>query len=272
MTFNKLLMAMCVFLGLSSGLFAGNDNFQNAREINELKQKIVKMKTVDSESHSINEKYYRHKLAISQVKAVKKVAAYETYMFLAKHGTKRSMSEINQIVDVAWECAWIFPDIGPTPMERFKTILEWCKMETNFKAKLVSKWKAGQYIKSLDKYVRKDTEDWGPWQINTDNFAYAQNTYRLYKSGIVPFKIIKIRKYEDLYDIPTNCVVRCAIETDRREAGLDWRHHSRSKNDKDYVAHISKKIKELEKEGLYDERLVYYYYKLTPIKKYSNKN
>jgi len=265
--FNKLIVITALCCGLTNTTMAGSVKNNQAREINELKKKIVKMQSVDGEVISINERYYKHKIAISQVQMIKKIAAYETYMFLANSGTRRDLSEINKMVDVAWECSWIFTDLGANHMERFKLILQWCKTETNFKAKSVSKWKKGQYIKSLNKYVKKDTEDYGPWQININNFTYSQDIYQLYSSGVVPFKIIRPRTYKDLFDIPTSCVVRCAIETDRKYAGLEWQHHKNI--DKPYVAHISKKMKQLEREGLYDEAVVSKYYKLTPIKTYT---
>jgi hypothetical protein len=270
MKFNKLIFITLLLIGLTNSSLAISSGHQSTREINELKKKITKMQGVNSEAGLINEKYYKHKLALAQVKTVKKVAAYETYMFLAKAGTRRSLVEINKIVDVAWECSWIFTDLGANHMERFKRILEWCKGETNFKANELSRWKKGQYIKSLNVTIKNDTADYGAWQINDANMEYAKGVYRLYKSGVIPFKIIKIRKMEDLFDIPTNCVVRCAIETDRKASGMEWRHHARP-NDREYLVYLSKKLKELEKENMYDEALISNYYKLIPVKRYFDK-
>jgi hypothetical protein len=270
MSFNKLLAVFLLCLSFVTPAIASSIQGDSAKEIYELKKKITTMQTVNGENSSINERYFKHKLAVSQVKAIKKVATYETYMFLARSGTKRSTVEIAKIVDVAWECSWIFTDLGNDNMDRFERILEWCKGETNFKADIVSRWKKGQYIKSLNITIKKDTADWGPWQINEDNFGYAQNTYRLYTSGIIPFKILRVRALKDLFDIPTNCVVRCAIETDRKANGMEWQHKARA-NDRAYFNYISKKMKELQRDGLYDPALVNKYYKLTPVKKYTAK-
>jgi hypothetical protein len=269
MSFNKLFAVFLLCLSFVTPSIASSVQRDSAKEIYELKRKITTMQTVDGENSSINEKYFKHKLAVSQVKMIKKVATYETHMFLARAGTKRSMSEISKMVDAAWDCSWIFVDLGNDHMERFERILEWCKGETNFKADTVSRWKKGQYIKSLNVTIKKDTEDWGPWQINADNFEYAQGIYRLYTSGVITFKIIRIRKLSDLFDIPTNCAVRCAIETDRKANGMEWQHKARP-NDRAYHSHMVKKMKELQREGLYDPALVAKYYKLTPIKKYTH--
>ena len=263
MKFNKLIVLVLLCFSLTNVLSAIT---QTSNEIYELKKKIVKMQAVDSESSSINERYYKHQLAVAQVKALKKVAAYETYVYLARAGTKRSVTEIGQITDVAWECSWIFTDLGSTQMERFRRIMEWCMNETNFKARCVSRWKKGQYIKSLRTTIKKDTADYGAWQINEDNLGYAQDIYRLYRSGVISFKIIRPKQMTDLFDIPTNCVVRCAIETDRRAMGMEWKHPRSS--DKLYPAYLSKKIRDLQKDGMFDDALVAKYYRLVPGKTY----
>lgn len=270
MKFNKLttVALFCFSLINASNTFGASN--KNAVEINELKQKITKMQVVDGESISMNERFYKHKLAITQVKMLKKVAAYETYMFLAKSGTRGNLSEINKIVDVAWECSWTFTDLGSNHMDRFRRIMGWCKGETNFRGNCVSIWKKGQYIKSMNIIIKKDTADYGAWQINIDNLSYAKKTYSLYRSGVVCFKIVRVRKPEDLFDIPTNCAVRCAIETDRKSMGMEWKHRGRP-DDRAYIAHLSKKINELEDINMYDEALVSNFYKLTPIKRYCQK-
>jgi len=267
MTFNKPIAAALIFFSLSGAAYGAINSDSNAKEIRELKKKITKMQATDTSSAAMSEVYYKHKMAISQVNVAKKVAAYETYLFLERNGTRRSMSEITKIVDVAWECSWIFTDLGDDHMERFQRILEWCKGETNFKGNVVARWKKGQYIKSLNLTVKKDTVDYGAWQINGDNLGYAKGVYSLYKSGVIPFKIVRVKTPEDLFDIPTNCVVRCAIETDRKALGWEWKHHARP-NDRAYLKYVAKKLKDLEREGLYDESLVSKYYKLVPSKRY----
>jgi hypothetical protein len=52
--------------------------------------------------------------------------------------------------------------------------------------------------------------------------------------------------------------------------GLEWKHNGKA-NDKPYIAHLHKKMKELEKENMYDEALVSNYYKLIPVKRYFDK-
>ena len=71
----------------------------------------------------------------------------------------------------------------------------------------------------------------------------------------------------DLMDVPTNCVARCVIETDRKSRGWEWKHIK----DKGFSKKIWASISKCEKDGYYHRAFVEKFYNITPVKKYSEK-
>jgi hypothetical protein len=147
------------------------------------------------------------------------------------------------------------------------TILQWANDESGFKKNTICHWKGGTYLKSINKTVVKDTTDYGVWQINEDHLKNMRVIGRLYANGTIRFKVKSPRKMMDLMDIPTNCVARCIIETDRKARGWEWKHVG----EKGFSRRIWTSINKCEREGYYHKVFVEKFYNVIPIKKYSSK-
>ena len=236
-------------------------------EINKLRNKIVDLSNYSNTQLVENEIRKNHKLAKYQASLLIKVVSYEIYISLLNQGSKRSFQEIESIVWTAYQSSWIFTDFGNDHIDRLEVILQWAKDESGFREDTKVSWKAGTYLKSINKTVPKDTTDYGAWQINEDHYESMKYINHLYDSGVINFKIKKLNKKEDLMDLGTNCVARCIIETDRKERGWEWKH-IRSKDFKKTFARVMKKIEE---EGYYDRKFVEKYYHIIPVKVYSRK-
>ncbi len=213
----------------------------------------------------VNEKYYKHKLAVSQVRTMKRMIAYETHIFLSKEGADRSVGFLQQITDPAFNCSFIFTSLGKDHIERFVRFMEWSYEETNCK-NIICTWKKGQYLRGLGVTLTMDSVDYGVWQINdVFDWCLVPRLKKLYRSGVINFRIANVKNMQNFMDIPTNCVMRCIVEDERKSLGYEWRHD----NAKAYRKYIESKIKEMEDDGLYDRNLVDKYYYLTPIKTYT---
>lgn len=252
-----LKFALYIFLFCAS--FLHSDPIAPQREIVDLKN------SSQSIGVDVNEKYYKHKLAVSQVRMMKRMIAYETHIFLAKEGANRSVGFLQQITDPAFNCAFIFTSLGKDHMERFVRLMEWSYEETNCK-NIICRWKKGQYLRGLDVTLTMDSVDYGIWQINdVFDWCLVPRLKKLYSSGVINFQIVNVKSMQNFMDIPTNCAMRCIVEDERKSLGYEWKHD----NAKAYRRYIESKIKEMEKEGLYDRDLVDKYYYLTPIKTYT---
>jgi len=231
-------------------------------EVKVMKQRIFQVKSKDYSG--VNESYYKHQLALTQAVLIKKDITLLILDVYRQYGMTRKYNDIYDAVDVSFESAFIFPELGIDHVERFIRIVSWAKAETNFKKNVVATWKKGQFIKSLNSHVKKDTSDHGMWQINIDNLDYSKKVNYLYNSGIITYKVNKISTLNDLMDIRTSCAVRCFIETDRKRMGMPWKHDK----EKLFIGKMVKRIRDLEKEKVYDRNLLERYYHLIKIKTY----
>jgi len=213
----------------------------------------------------MDETFYKHTLAVYQTKIMKKVIVYETQNFLAKEGIRRDKRVLQKIADISFDCSFVFTDLGVNQVRRFTRFMEWAYEETNFENK-ICKWKKGQYLKSRNITLNLDSIDYGYWQINDyHDWSLVSTLNSLYDSGSILFKIKRVKRMHDFMDPPTNLVMRCIVETERKSLGWDWQHDEELK----YREFIEHKIEELEREGLYDRNLVNKYYYLVPIKTYT---
>jgi hypothetical protein len=258
---------LALFLSISTfaqpGLIAAQANGTKS-EVKIMKKRILQ---ISAQQYSgLNESYYKHQLAYTQAALLKKDITLLILEVYRQYGTTKRYKDIYDAVDVSFENAFIFPDLGTDHVDRFTRIVTWAKAETNFQKNNVSSWKKGTYLKSINATVNKDTSDWGMWQINEDNFKYVKKINYLYSSGVITYKVKKIRSLEDLLDIKTNCAARCLIETDRKDMHMEWRHNK----EMGFFNKISLRIKSLEKERVYDRALVERYYHLTAVKTYKH--
>ena len=204
-----------------------------------------------------------NEIAVAEGRLLEKEITLATYKYYKSTYTNRKIDDIDQIVDSSFKCAFIFSDLGDTFTGRLKRILGWACTETNFKNGLTCHWKKGQYIKGLHTTIKYDSTDFGVWQINDVNdFPLILKLQYLYESGIINFKIIKIKKKEDLFDIPTNCAFRCLVETERRSMRLNWKQDKSKK----YLRIINDVIDDLKAQSLYDDATVEKHYYRAPVK------
>ena len=145
-------------------------------------------------------------------------------------------------------------------------MLQWAYDESEYNKNCISSWKKGQYIKRMNITITKDSTDYGAWQNNQDNLQFIKIINYLYESGVITFKIRKVKTVKDLMDIPTSCTARCLIETDRKAHGWDWKHMG----DKKYNKWLRSTMTKLEHDGLYEKDFVEKYYNINPYKRYSN--
>lgn len=185
-------------------------------------------------------------------------------MYMRRSGSKRNIADIESILTASYACSWTFTDFGHDHLERFTNIIQWPRDETGFQPKMICHWKAGTYLRSINKTVLKDTNDYGAFQINECHLRSLRNINYLYNSGIIHLKVKRVKTVKDLMDINTNCVARCVVEVDRKARGWEWQHIG----DKKFRHMIITKIAELEKDKLYNRAFVEKYYFVTPIKHY----
>jgi hypothetical protein len=192
---------------------------------------------------------------------------------------KRSYKKIKEFVEYAYECSFIFPTLGQDHLEVFMTYLRWAQGETGFQPDLICSWKKGQQIKGVrmssrgqvvgeySTIIRYDSKDYGILQVNNRNLKVVrEGVGNLYRTGVIPFKVRKIKTVNDLLDIRTNLVARSLIEVDRQQRGWEWRHWSYVSMD--FYNKLKSEIWTMRKQELYDVNLVQRYYHLVPIKTY----
>jgi len=258
-----LIKTMLLPLLLLPALIFGNT--QQEKEIKDLKVKVASLASNFQTTINKGELKNNHNLAVAQANLLRKVFTYEIHMKLKKMGFNRSKKDIEEMVEAAWNNAWIFQDLGATHADRFLLILQWAKDESGFGKNTVASWKKGQYIKRMDITITKDSTDYGAWQNNGDNLQFLKIVNYLYESGVIRFKVKKIRTVSDLMDIQTSATARCLIETDRKSRGWEWRHIG----DKKFYAWLYRTLGSLEREGSYNQAFVEKYYNVTPYKKLS---
>jgi len=243
-------------------------NGQQEKEIKDLKAKVTSL--ADNFQTTINkgELKNNHELAVAQTRLLRKVFTYEIYMKLKTMGYRRNRRDIEEMVEAAWNNSWVFQDLGDTHIDRFVLILQWAKDESGFGKDTVASWKKGQYIKRMDITIKKDSTDYGAWQNNGDNLQFLKIINYLYESGVIRYKVNKIKTFKDLMDIQTSAAARCLIETDRKSRGWEWRHIG----DKKFYAWLYRTIGSLEREGSYNRAFVEKHYNITPYKKFSYAN
>jgi hypothetical protein len=235
-------------------------------ELQRLRTQVIELYNNNQRALADSELRSNNRLARYQGALLIKILSYEIRDNLKKQGYKRSLPMIESHVKAAFDNSWVFTDLGDNHIDRIVQILQWGMDESGFNNKLISSWKAGTYLPSIKKTVMKDTMDYYSWQINEDNLNNVKLLNYLYESGIINFKIKKIRTIEDLMDIPTNCAARCMIETDRKARGWEWRHAGRGTKFSTFLRGV---ISKLEKERLYNKNFVEKYYNLAPIKTYN---
>ncbi len=147
------------------------------------------------------------------------------------HNKKIPYKDIQEIVSVSYECSFIFKNIGPTQRDRFIRILGWAETESGFKKNAFAKWHKGQKVKINGeiKIIKHNSQDFGVWQINNQHFNFIK------KLETKNYKIKKIHHMKDLYDVKSNCIIRCIIETDRKKRGQNYKH--------DYATLFLKKLR-----------------------------
>jgi len=244
------------------------------KEILILKQQIS---TNLSSNAYLNERYYKHQLAVQQVKLLKLTTEN---LILRYHPQTKFPKQINQFVDNSFECAFIFPTLGDNHLEIFEMYQRWAEAETGFTPTQISVWTKGQKIKRFimnrkGEKVRESfytikfsSKDAGILQVNSCNVQYVRKpVINLYKSGIISFRVKEVKKFDDLLDVNTNLVARSIIEADRKERGWEYKHYSYVSMD--FYHKLKLEVNNLRAAGLYDPNLVQKYYYLNPVKTYS---
>jgi hypothetical protein len=255
------LLLLAIFL-FGSSLHA------DSREMYQLKEKVLALSKENNKILATNEVIANNRLARYQAKLLIKTLSYEIHLYLKRQGVNRSVSKIEKIVEASYLSSWIFVDLGKDHLDRFVTINQWAREETGFDPQLISRWKAGTYLKSLKKKVLRDTVDYGAFQVNEGHIESLKLINFLYDSSVINFKVRRVRSVKDLMDVNTNCVARCIIETDRKARGWEWQHM----RDRQFRAFMISTIDKLSKEHLYNRHFVEKYYSLTPIRAYSAKD
>lgn len=257
------ILILALLLVLSTPLIAaeGDDVFV-------LKKRVAELQMQHDALLKHNEEISNYRLAHLQSKLLIKTISYEIYIYLRKQGVKRSLANIENILSASYSCSWIFTDLGKDHIDRFIKIVQWPKDESGFQPSLVSHWKAGTYLRSINKTVLKDTNDYGAFQINECHLKALKHINFLYDGGVINIKVKRIKTLKDLMDINTNCVSRCIIEVDRKARGWEWQHTG----DKAFKKFLISKIAQLENQHLYNRKFVEKYYFITPIKLYSTDN
>jgi len=203
--------------------------------------------------------------------------------------SKKDWKAIYDAVDVAFENSFIFTELGTDHIDILVRQLGWVKQETDYTVNIIAKWDPPNY-RTLGKIkINKDTGkskitwgkrkkvklppkmkitfssiDYGMWQVNDQHKDQLYDVNYLYGAGFIPYKIKRFRSMKDLVDIRTNSVARCFIETVRKEHGLPYKHDK----SKAFLGMIHKAIRNLEKQGLYDKKIVQRYYNLIPTKQW----
>lgn len=247
------------------------------KEILDLKQKISASLSNNSQ---LNEKYYKHKIAQQQAKLL--ILTATNFIYTYQNG-KRNYKQIKEFVEYAYECSFIFPTLGRDHLDVFMTYLRWAQAETGYRADLISTWKKGQQIKGIrmnskgqivGEYtitIKYDSKDFGILQINNHNLKTVRKAVnKLYRTGVIPFKVKKLKSVDDFLDIKTNLVSRSIIEVDRQKRGWEWKHWSYISLD--FYNKMKSEIIIMKKQDMYDVNLVQKYYHLIPVKTYTGQN
>jgi len=230
-------------------------------------QKLVKQieQLTNNTNSQAQEKFYKNKLSVQQSKLL--ILNTTLFIYRLLDGAK-SFNEIYEIVTVSYECSFIFPELGKDHLDAFIRILNWSYWETRFNKNKIKSWKKGTIIKRAGKTltIKFDSIDYGAWQVNDQHLKYLKKINKLYISGIIPFKVNNVKTMNDVLHIPTNCVSRCVIESDRKLRDWEWRHEY----DKgEFIKKLNQKvIFGLQSQNLYDRQLTQKYYHLIPIKYY----
>ena len=259
----KFALLICLFL-ITNLLYA-----RSSEPTSKTKELQVLIKSVEKLNNNTNqqaqEKFYKNKLAVQQAKLL----ILDTTCFIYRyHEGKRDFDEIYKIVSAAYECSFIFTELGYDHLDTFVRILGWAEWESRFSSKVVCPWKKGTWVERNGErlYIKFDSIDYGTWQVSNQHMSYLRKINRLYTSGIITIKIKHIKKMDDVLDIPTNCVARCVIETDRKRRHWPWKHD----NEKNFINQLSIRIYKLrEIQKLYNRQLTQKYYHLIPIKTYT---
>ncbi len=268
-----ICLVLLLFMMLVQPMVASNN--ETRKEILDLKAKISNDL---SNNAQLNEKYYKHRIAQQQAKLIILSATNFIYNY---HRGKKSYKQIYEFVQNAYECSFIFTGLGGNHLDIFMTYLRWAQAETEYTPDQISQWKKGQQIKEIrmDRkgrpiehiiIIKSDSTDYGILQVNNHNFETVRHSVaKLYKSGVVPFKVKSIKSCDDLLDIKTNLVARSVIETERKDFGWNYKHYSYNPNSVDFTNRLHVEIALLRKQDLYDVSLVQKYYHLCPVKTYS---
>jgi len=244
------------------------------------KKEILDLTTQISNALSNNtvlhEKYYKHKMAQQQADLLILTVTDRVYRY---HGGKKKYKDINEFVKYAFESSFIFTKLGDNHLDIFEMYLRWAQAETGFDPRTISKWKKGQSFqqKKVNSKgvvygkrtvtVKFNNQDYGILQINSRNIEFVKPiVIDLYMSGVVPYKVKRIKTGNDLLDIKTNIVARSIIETDRKERGWDYKHYRH--HSVDFTKKLRMEIYKLSQNKLYDKNLVQGYYHLIPVKTY----
>jgi hypothetical protein len=261
----KILSILFMLLFVATSVSANQESVIQ-KEIKVLESRVFEQKR-EVIAHG-STKQALHEISKNEGRLLRKHVTYQTYLFLKKQGCNRNMIDLQEMIDSAFNCSFIFMDLGENQHERFRRILGWAYTETNFKKNIVSAWKKGQHIKSLNVTISYDSTDYGTWQINDVNdMSLKDDLWSLYLSGVINFKIVKVSGVDDLFDIPTNCAFRCLVEAERKRIGLNWKQDKA----KAYLKFIEARMTELEKNACYDKNLVEQYYYKEPIKRFQFK-
>ncbi len=184
-----------------------------------------------------------------------------------QHKNTTSLEDIREIVTTAYQCSFIFNDLGKNHVDRFTRILGWAETESGFNKYTISKWKKGQKITIGNKVyvIRKSSTDYGVWQVNEQHLKML-SSLSLMKNKI-PLSFNEIKSMNDLMDIKTNCVARCIIETDRKSYGMDYKHDNATL----FLNKLSNHIRKLETEQVYYEKFVEKFNNSVYFKKYTKR-
>jgi hypothetical protein len=245
-------------------LLSFNLNCADSLEVKNLRNAVYKISNTNKNNIEFNNK----KIAKMQINFFLKSISNEIYIKIKNTGSKINLKQVEKIVEASYLNSWIFVDLGKNHIDRFEYIIQMAKDESCFNIDTITKWKKGQYISSLDKYVNHDTIDYGAWQINKMHRKNIRKLNLLQNNNYLNFKINKIKTIYDVMDVKTNCAARCLIETDRKKMGMKWKHI----RDNNFKIWLHKKIVKMEDQDLYDIKLIEKYYNNKPLKTYSLEN
>lgn len=263
----RILMTVVLACVLSTPMTAQAEDAMSSQEISKLRAKVLEL--TDDYNRTLQDVQVKsnNTLARYQANLLIKVFSYEIYLNHKNLGVKRNLHDIEAVVQASYLCSWIFTDLGKDHIDRFIFLLQLAREESGYKKTLISSWKAGTYLPAIEKTVRRDSSDYGVWQINDQHEENIKIINHLYESGAINFKTAKIKRITDVMDIKTNCVARCIIETDRKSRGWALPKF----RDQKHLKFLYSTMYKLEKQGLYSRDFAQKYYNIVPIKPYSEK-